>query len=70
MNINVLEALAKHRCLPIGKQKVYQWSASLLESICGDEGQNQGNDLHYLSVLLVTVIVDWNIISGINFPNF
>ena len=31
-NINVLEALAKQRCVPIGKQNVYQWSASLLES--------------------------------------
>ena len=31
-NINVLEALAKQRCIPIGKQNVYQWSASLLES--------------------------------------
>ena len=30
-NINVLEALAKQRCVPIGKQNVYQWSASLLE---------------------------------------
>ena len=32
-NINVLEALAKQRCVPIGKQNVYQWSASLLESV-------------------------------------
>ena len=32
-NINVLEALAKQRCVPIGKQNVYQWSASLLERI-------------------------------------
>ena len=31
-NINVLEALAKQRGLPIGKHFVYQWSASLLES--------------------------------------
>ena len=31
-NINVLETLAKHRCDPIVKQNVYQWSASLLES--------------------------------------
>ena len=30
-NINVLEALAKHRCEPTGKQNVYQRSASLLE---------------------------------------
>ena len=28
-NINVLEALAKQRCVPIGKQNVFQWSASL-----------------------------------------
>ena len=30
-NINVLEALAKQRCVSIGKQNVYQWSASFLE---------------------------------------
>ena len=36
-NINVLEALAKQRCVPIGKLNVYQWSASLLErGNCGD----------------------------------
>ena len=33
-NINVLEALVKHRCVPLSKQNVYQWSASLLERYC------------------------------------
>ena len=31
-NINVLEAVAKQRCVPIGKKNVYQWSALLKES--------------------------------------
>ena len=42
-NINVLEALAKQRCVPIGKQNVYQWSASLLERfIMGERQERSG----------------------------
>ena len=48
-NINVLEALAKQRCVPIGKQNVYQWSASLLESTRNPVGIKQ----HSLNKLIL-----------------